>query len=294
VTDVVQEQESPLHVKLALIRTAFGSIQKTGENKGTGDGYKFVEASHISERFLALCGEHGVTMLPIDQEIVDIRPTVSGRQVVFTVKGTWRVTDAVSGEFIDVVSFGQGSDNSDKALPKAQTNCMKYGILLVLQRAGDDPEKDEQNDRIEAEDRASAAQARTAARRGRQPAPAPAAPAGQAPFPAEPQGEQAQQEAQEPTQPAAEPVPEAAPAAPEGGVAKASEAKRRAIRARAREVGLTDVTLKAMAAFLVGAKSSKDWTDREADKVLAHLEKSDVVAMFRDDVVAVGEAVQTS
>jgi len=55
---------------------------------------------------------------------------------------TWRITDAESGESIDVVSMGQGADPGDKGVPKALTNNLKYAILLVLQAAGDDPEAD--------------------------------------------------------------------------------------------------------------------------------------------------------
>lgn len=281
--------------KLVEIRTAFGPIEKTGTNKGVGEGYKFVEASHIASRFLELCGQYGVVMTCRQSDIRDIRSTPSGKQTVFTLWTAWHITSATDpGEVIIVESFGQGADNGDKALPKAQTNAMKYAILLLLQRAGDDPEADGKTDQIEAGQRVAAAEERQAQRRAsrRQARP------GSAPAPdAFPDETAPAKELPEPVvapsvpQPAPVPQPVEQPARAERTPHLATDAKKRALRAKAHEVGLDDARLKAMATFLVGDKSSKEWTDREADKIIANLDKPSVVEMFHD-AVAVGEAVQ--
>ena len=127
----------------------FGFIGKTGTNTGVGGGYGFVEAIHVARRFVEMASELNLTMLPIYMQVVDTRPSASGKQMVYSLNSIWRITDADTGEFIDVHSFGQGADQADKALPKAQTNAMKYAILLVLQAAGDDPENDPRTDQIE-------------------------------------------------------------------------------------------------------------------------------------------------
>lgn len=138
-----------LHVKLARLRAEFGFIGKTGTNTGVGGGYQFVEAVHVASRFVEKASALNLTMLPIYMQLLDSNPSASGKQLVYNVATIWRITDADSGEFIDVHSMGQGADSGDKALPKAQTNAMKYAILLVLQAAGDDPENDPNTDRIE-------------------------------------------------------------------------------------------------------------------------------------------------
>lgn len=140
---------SGLHTKLAMLRATFGFVGKTGTNTGVGGGYKFVEAVQVARQFVERASELNLTMLPIYMQVTDTRPSISGRQVVYTLNSIWRITDADTGEFIDVHSFGQGADQADKALPKAQTNAMKYAILLVLQAAGDDPENDPRTDQIE-------------------------------------------------------------------------------------------------------------------------------------------------
>ena len=145
----MESRRSSLHKKLAMIRANFGFIGKTGTNTGVGGGYGFVEAVHVARRFVEMASELNLTMLPIYMQVVDTRPSASGKQMVYSLNSIWRITDADTGEFIDVHSFGQGADQADKALPKAQTNAMKYAILLVLQAAGDDPENDPRTDQIE-------------------------------------------------------------------------------------------------------------------------------------------------
>ena len=145
----IMDEPVGLHAKLADLRANFGFIGKTGTNTGVGGGYKFVEAVEISRRFVQMASERGLTMLPVAASVGEPLPSASGKQMVWTVSMTWRVTDATTGEFFDVPSFGQGADAADKALPKAQTNAMKYAILLLLQAAGDDPENDPRTDQIE-------------------------------------------------------------------------------------------------------------------------------------------------
>lgn len=140
---------SGLHAKLADLRANFGFIGKTGTNKGVGGGYGFVEAHEVARRFVEMASERSLTMIPVAMHLEEPRPSASGKQIVDTLSVTWRVTDAESSEYIDVPSYGQGADQADKSLPKAQTNAMKYAILLLLQAAGDDPENDPRTDQIE-------------------------------------------------------------------------------------------------------------------------------------------------
>lgn len=150
-----------LHAKLAKLRaTLAGVAKKTGTNTGVGGGYKFVEATEIARKFVEAASAMNVTMVPTAGQVLARYQSISGKQHVVDLEQTWTVTDADSGESTTVVSYGQGADNADKALPKAQTNGMKYAILLLLQAAGDDPEADGNTERLEAEGEAEKARRR--------------------------------------------------------------------------------------------------------------------------------------
>lgn len=247
-----------LYEKLLAIRSAFGPIEKTGQPK-TGPSFKFVEARVLAGKFVEAIGEMGIVMLPVKTTVADMRLSGSEKQNVITVHTVWRIQDVVSGEFVDVESIGQGADNSDKAAPKAQTNALKYAILLVLQAAGEDPETDSgANDDV-----AAKAQAATAARR------AAAAPVVATQTPAD----------AEITAPA---VSRTAPLA--------TDALKKKIRATGRELGLGDLNLKALAYSVAGKESSKDWTMADADQILAALDVPATVAVFASLELAAAQA----
>ena len=137
-----------LHAKLSELRKELaGTVKKGAKNERLN--YSFVEAKTLGRDFVIAASAKGLTMLPVAQEIVDIRPSASEKQTVMSVKTTWEITDSETDASILVEAFGQGADQGDKALPKAQTNAMKYAILLVLQAAGDDPEADARTDDLE-------------------------------------------------------------------------------------------------------------------------------------------------
>lgn len=223
---------SSLHEKLALIRGSFGSIQKTGEMK-EGPRFKYVEAREVAARFVELASARLLTMLPVSIELLNLRPTASGKQTVMTLLVNWAITDAESGESIIVSSIGEGADQSDKGAPKAQTNAMKYAILLLLQAAGDDAEADPNPDRLE----------RDAA---------------------------AHNAVQIATRPFTQPV--VAAKREDAGAAAPSAALIRKLMATFDEKGLKDPDMrKAFTSATVGKSSSKDLTVADVEKVLIAL-----------------------
>jgi hypothetical protein len=239
-----------LHHKLAEIRREIGPIAKTGEHTQGGPRYKFVEAVEVARRFVEMASEKNITMLPVGMEVLDIRPSITGKQHVVTLGVSWRITDADSGESIDVYGIGQGADNSDKAAPKAQTNAMKYAILLVLQAAGDDPERDDEDDEDERPRRRRSTRAPRSA----------------------PRGTEAEVEQDE-------------------HVEMASDAFKRKVRAKQREVGMSDDDMKAFAEFFTGKTTSKDWSQSDAEKILAKLDNPAAIAafVFADDAKTEGD-----
>lgn len=136
-----------LHAKITEVIMEVTYIQKTGEAPRAMGGYKFVEAGQIAAKIRVALASRGVTMLPerVRQvgEIEHIQVGTSGREMLIqTIKQTWRLTDAETGETCIIESMGTGGDMGDKFSPKAQTNAMKYALQVgFLLETGDDPEK---------------------------------------------------------------------------------------------------------------------------------------------------------
>jgi hypothetical protein len=71
-----------------------------------------------------------------------------GTMTTLTVRTTWTLTDGETGDTAVIQSIGTGADAGDKASPKAQTNAMKYALLMgFLLSTGDDPEQADSSDR---------------------------------------------------------------------------------------------------------------------------------------------------
>ena len=256
-----------LHGKLAAIRGELnGLIVKTGEHTQGGPRYKFVEALEVGRQFVEKASERQITMLPNHMSILDIRPSMTGKQHVVTLGVDWTITDAESDEVTHVYSIGQGADNSDKAAPKAQTNAMKYAILMLLQAAGDDPEKDEP------EKPARRAARRVATARN-------AAVSDDAPEGAD--------EAE--TRPRARRAPRRAEPPFEAGKEMASPDLKAKVRAKQHEADLTDDQFRALAGHFTGKESSRLWTTTDAEKVLVKLGQESVVEFYRDEVKGIYE-----
>jgi len=131
--------ERKLHRKLAEVMAAVGYIPKRGVNREYN--YTFVSASDVADKVRDELAKRHVTFLPIGVEMVESDKTLSGRQLLMTLRYTWQITDGETGESITVQSIGTGTDNLDKSPYKATTGAMKYALLTTFQiPTGDDPE----------------------------------------------------------------------------------------------------------------------------------------------------------
>jgi len=150
-TKRVPEQPKGLHMKLAEVMLAAGRIPKRGKAPAAMGGFDFVQVGDAADVIRRELGIRGVTMLPETVEVVDdgLAGTVfiqsktrgGGDMTTFTIKTTWRLTDADTGQTTTIQSLGTGADTHDKFSPKAQTNAMKYAFLMgFLLSTGDDPE----------------------------------------------------------------------------------------------------------------------------------------------------------
>lgn len=140
-----------LHKKLAQVMWEADRIPKNGTAPAAMGGFKFVQVGDAADAIRKALAEKSVSMIPTAIEVVGEteHPTSSGKMMTtLTVRTTWTLTDGDSGESIVIQSLGSGADMGDKAAPKAQSNAMKYALLMgFLLSTGDDPEQTDTSDR---------------------------------------------------------------------------------------------------------------------------------------------------
>jgi hypothetical protein len=133
-----------LHRKLAQVMHEVGRVPKNGTAPREMGGYAFVQVGDAADAIRAALAEKLITMMPVGVQVVGQadRPTKSGgTMTTVDLIQTWRLTDAESGEFIEIQSFGAGADGGDKYSGKASTSAMKYALLTgFLLSTGEDSE----------------------------------------------------------------------------------------------------------------------------------------------------------
>jgi hypothetical protein len=129
-----RNSETTTQINAAIIGAmdAIGYIAKDGNNKA--QGFKFLSDEAITISVHRACIANGLTILPIKSSVTErtITETGAGKyRTAIVMHIVWRLTH-VSGEWIEVESHGEGVDNGDKSLSKAQTMCRKYMMRLVF------------------------------------------------------------------------------------------------------------------------------------------------------------------
>jgi hypothetical protein len=145
------ETKPSLHKKLAQVMYEAERIPKNGRAPAAMGGFPFVQVGDAADAIRKALAEKSVSMIPTAIEVVGEteHPTSSGKlMTTLTVRTTWTLTDGDSGETTVIQSLGSGADMGDKAAPKAQSNAMKYALLMgFLLSTGDDPEQTDTSDR---------------------------------------------------------------------------------------------------------------------------------------------------
>jgi len=133
-----------LHAKLAEVMAEAERIPKRGTAPAQMGGYTFVQVGDAADAIRGALAARGVSMLPTAVEIVEQseHPTAKGgTMTTVSVRVTWTLTDGETQQSAVIQSLGTGADTGDKYSPKAQTNAMKYALLMgFLLSTGDDPE----------------------------------------------------------------------------------------------------------------------------------------------------------
>jgi len=132
-----------IHEAILAIYKEVGYVQKQSSQNLN---YTFAgEGAFIRELRPAMI-EHGVTVSVFQMDNLVQEHYITGKfdtkMVRSTAHGIVRFTH-VSGTFIDVQSYGEGSDAGDKSLNKAMTDLYKYALRQTFMiETGDDPDKD--------------------------------------------------------------------------------------------------------------------------------------------------------
>ena len=140
-----------LHSKLAQVMYEAESIPKNGTAPAAMGGFKFVQVGDAAKVIRKALAEKNVSMIPTAIEVIsESEHETQSKKVMttLTVRTTWTLTDGETGETAVIQSMGSGADTGDKAAPKAQSNAMKYALLMgFLLSTGDDPEQTDTSDR---------------------------------------------------------------------------------------------------------------------------------------------------
>lgn len=150
-TAAAKTEPRGLHAKLAEVMAEADRIPKAGVAPAAMGGFKFVQVGDAADAIRKALGSRGVSMLPSAIDVVGEaeHATSSGKTMTtLTVRTTWTLVDGETGQTATIQSLGAGADMGDKAAPKAQSNAMKYALLMgFLLSTGDDPEQTDTSDR---------------------------------------------------------------------------------------------------------------------------------------------------
>lgn len=137
--------------KIAKIAKDLEKVAKDLSVGGKGASYKAVSEGAILKAVKPLEDAHGVYSYPSSREIVQSELIRSmgdnGRErITFfeRIKTVYRFVDLEDGDYIEVVSYGDGMDVGDKSVGKAMTYADKYALMKAYKiETGDDPDKEE-------------------------------------------------------------------------------------------------------------------------------------------------------
>ncbi len=146
-----KEPTRSLHRKLAQVMYEAERIPKRGKAPAVMGGFPFVQVGDAADFIRKALAEKVISMVPTHIAITgqtEHETKSGGSMTTVDMIVDWTLTDGESGESITIQSFGAGADGGDKYSGKAQTNAMKYALLMgFLLSTGDDPELSDTSDR---------------------------------------------------------------------------------------------------------------------------------------------------
>lgn len=128
---------------MARVMEQVGYVQKSKQME-FGQKYRYAgEADFIAALRPELVKQQ-IVIAPVAMEMIGMETVKSqkgGEQNRVVIKVAFRFTHAPTGQFLDVVTCGEGIDSGDKATNKAMTGAMKYALrqAFVIE-TGNDPD----------------------------------------------------------------------------------------------------------------------------------------------------------
>lgn len=134
-----------IYQRLSKISTEITNVAKNLVVRMGNGSYKAVSEGDVLAAVKPLEEKYGVYSYPIGRKVIESAVLENnGRNSMFLrIETTYRfVNMEYPNEYIDVVSYGDGVDPSDKASGKAQTYSDKYALLKAYKIiTGDDPDQ---------------------------------------------------------------------------------------------------------------------------------------------------------
>ena len=135
-----------IYQRLSKISTEITNVSKNLVVRMGNGSYKAVSEGDVLAAVKPLEEKYGVYSYPIGRKVIESAALENnGRNSMFLrIETTYRFVNMENPtEYIDVVSYGDGVDPSDKASGKAQTYSDKYALLKAPYKiiTGDDPDQ---------------------------------------------------------------------------------------------------------------------------------------------------------
>src|SRR5574344_336520 len=146
------ETKMNLYERLNAIANEVGYVNKNLVVQLGAHSYNAVGEADVLAAVKPLEKKYGVYSYPLEREIIAAEKTTdsNGRASYFErIKVTYRFLNVDNpDEHIDIVSFGDGIDPSDKSVGKAMTYADKYALLKAYKiMTGEDPDSDPTGDK---------------------------------------------------------------------------------------------------------------------------------------------------
>ncbi len=133
--------------RLATITDELQTVAKNlNVSLGKDKGYKAVGEVDILNAVKPLEKKHGVYSYPIKREVIESKEMINKYDTVnlfMRIETTYRFVNVDKpDEYIEIISYGDGVDPSDKACGKAMTYADKYALMKAYKiSTGEDPDQ---------------------------------------------------------------------------------------------------------------------------------------------------------
>ena len=136
-------EHSNVYEAMLAVMKEVGYVKRDGQMT-YGEKYTYPSEQAFIQALRPAMIEHGLVIVPstIDNCFTDTYETKRGGEMnLVTITRNYYIIHAASGTSVSVGAGGQGADNGDKAMGKAQTNSLKYVLRnSFLIETGDDPD----------------------------------------------------------------------------------------------------------------------------------------------------------